>query len=149
MEPIEFPPDFAAFLKLLTEHQVEFLLIGGFAVSLHGYPRATTAMDVWVRRSVENADRVVATLRDFGFDVPELDASLFLDAGKIVRMGVAPLRTEVLTSIDGVDFVECSARSVSVNVGEQTIPVIGLDDLKTNKRASGRTKDLLDLENLP
>jgi len=149
MEPIEFPSDFSEFLRLLNANEVEYLLVGGFAVAIHGYPRATADMDVWVSRRADNARRIVTALRDFGFDLPSLTPELFLDPDRIVRMGVAPLRIELLTSIDGVDFDECAQRSVVQVVGGARIPVIGLEDLKSNKRASGRSKDLADLENLP
>ncbi len=149
MDPIEFPNDFSEFLRLLNRHEVDYLLIGGFAVALHGYPRATADMDVWVARNTQNAGRIVAALREFGFDIPTLTAELFLDPDHIVRMGNAPLRIEVLMNIDGVDYEECASRSIVHLVNGSQIPVISLDDLKVNKRASGRAKDLNDLENLP
>ena len=98
MEQIEFPQDFSEFLKLLNAHRVEYLLIGGFAVALHGYPRATADMDVWVARDRSNAERLVSCLREFGFDTPNLTPELFDDPNRIVRMGVAPLRIEILIS---------------------------------------------------
>ena len=149
MEQIEFPQDFSEFLKLLNAHRVEYLLIGGFAVALHGYPRATADMDVWVARHRQNAEKLVACLREFGFDTPNLNPELFDDPNRIVRMGEAPLRIEILTEIDGVNFTECSARAITQTVAGEIIPVISLSDLKTNKQASGRAKDLDDLENLP
>lgn len=149
MEPIEFPQDFSEFLKLLNAHHVEYLLIGGFAVAMYGYPRATADMDVWVSRHSNNSERLVACLREFGFDSPNLNAELFEDPDRIIRMGVAPLRIEILTSIDGVDFAECVARAQTTTVDGSSVPVISLEDLKINKRASGRAKDLDDLENLP
>ena len=149
MEAIEFPSDFSEFLKLLNAHNVEYLLVGGFAVAIHGYPRATADMDVWVARTRQNAERIVEALREFGFDLPSLNVDLFLEPERIVRMGNAPIRIELLTSIDGVDFDECAGRSINQMVDGAKIPVIGLDDLKTNKRASARSKDLADLENLP
>lgn len=149
MEPIEFPSDFIEFLRLLNANEVEYLLVGGFAVAIHGYPRATADIDVWVARDDDNARRIVAALRSFGFDVPSLTEELFLAPDRIVRMGVAPLRIELLTSIDGVEFDECAPRAIVQLVEDSPIPVIGLDDLKANKRASGRSKDLADLDNLP
>lgn len=149
MERIEFPQDFSEFLKLLNDHHVEYLLVGGFAVALHGYPRTTADMDVWVARTHSNAERVVRCLREFGFDTPTLTPDLFADPNSIVRMGEAPLRIEILTEIDGVEFDECVRRATHQNIGELIVPVIGLDDLKTNKKASGRPKDLDDLEHLP
>ncbi len=149
MEQIEFPQDFSEFLKLLNAHHVEYLLIGGFAVAMHGYPRATADMDVWVARSRVNAERLVDCLRDFGFDTPDLTPELFDDPNRIIRMGVAPLRIEILTQIDGVDFDECAQRAETQLVDGALIRVIALNDLKVNKRASGRAKDLDDLEHLP
>jgi hypothetical protein len=149
MEPIEFPPDFTEFLRLLNAHRVDYLLVGGFAVAFHGYPRATADMDVWVARHADNAARIVLALRAFGFDVPSLTEELFLDPDRIVRMGVAPLRIEIMTAIDGVVFEECRERAVVEVVGGSPVPIIGLADLKANKKASGRSKDLADLDNLP
>jgi hypothetical protein len=134
---------------LLNAHRVEYLLVGGFAVAVHGYPRATADMDVWTSREEQNARRLVAALRDFGFDGPELDESLFRTPDRIVRMGVAPLRIEVLTSIDGVEFDACIGRAVEVTVDDIRITVIGLTDLKANERASGRARDIADLAELP
>ena len=148
MEQIEFPQDFSEFLKLLNAHHVEYLLIGGFAVAIHGYPRATADMEVWVARRRSNAERLVTCLREFGFDSPSLTPELFDTPDRIVRMGEAPIRIEILTEIDGVDFDECVSRSVMREVDGESIPVISLDDLKINKRASGRPKDLDDLEHL-
>lgn len=149
MEQIEFPPDFSEFLKSLTDHGVEFLLVGGFAVALHGYPRATADMDVWIARHLANATRVVDALRAFGFDTPNLEADMFVQPDRVVRMGQAPIRIELLTDIDGVDFDECAHRAEHRIIEGISVPVISLTDLKTNKRASGRPKDLDDLENLP
>ena len=149
MEPIEFPQDFSEFLKLLNDHNVEYLLVGGFAVAIYGYPRATADMDVWVARNHLNAERIVSCLREFGFDTPSLNVELFQDPERIVRMGEAPLRIEILTDIDGVQFDECLLRAQIQDVDGLMIPVIALDDLKANKLASGRPKDLDDLENLP
>lgn len=106
MDP-ELPEDFKEFLKLLRDHRVEYLLIGGYAVGCHGYARAIDDLDVWIGIAPANADRVVKALTDFGFDLPELSADLFPQPDKIVRMGVEPLRIEVMTSISGVEFDEC------------------------------------------
>lgn len=149
MEQIEFPQDFSEFLKLLNAHNVEYLLVGGFAVAIHGYPRATADMDVWVARGRKNAERIVESLREFGFDTPALKPELFEDPDRIIRMGEAPLRIEILTAIDGVTFGDCYSRAEEQMVDGSPVPVISLSDLKVNKRATGRAKDLDDLENLP
>ena len=149
MEQIEFPQDFVEFLKLLNAHNVEYLLVGGFAVAIHGYPRATADMDVWVARNQANAERMVLCLREFGFDTPDVTPELFEDPDRIVRMGEAPLRIEILMEIDGVNFDDCYSRADEQMVDGSPVPVISLNDLKVNKRASGRPKDRDDLENLP
>lgn len=149
MEQMQFPPDFSEFLRLLNTHGVEYLLVGGFAVAIHGYPRATADLDVWVARTSENAGRLVDSLRAFGFEVhPEIER-LFLEPDQIIRMGIAPIRIEILTTIDGVEFDDCRTRSIVHILGGSPVAVIGLDDLKANKLASGRSKDLADLDNLP
>jgi predicted nucleotidyltransferase len=148
MVMIQLPPDFREFLKLLNEHKVKYLLIGGYAVSYYGYPRSTADMDIWVAIEPKNADNLVAVLREFGFDVPSLESSLFLNEDKVIRMGLPPLRIELLTTISGVNFDECySERVVSIIDGVE-VNIISLKHLKINKKASGRYKDLDDLDHL-
>jgi len=149
MASIDLPPDFREFLKLLNEHQVEYLLIGGYAVAYHGYPRATADMDIWIAVYPQNAAKVVAALTAFGFDIPELSAELFLKEGQIIRMGVPPVRIEIATSISGVQFDECYASRVVDELDGVAVNLIDLVHLKINKKAAGRHKDLADLENLP
>lgn len=141
--------DFREFLRLLNANRVEYLLVGGYAVGLHGYPRATVDIDIWVRPSEVNAGRVMDAVRAFGFGLPELEASLFVDPRTLVRFGTPPFRIELMTSIDGVEFDGCAARAERFDLDGLTVPVIGLADLKANKRAAGRHKDLADLEYLP
>lgn len=141
--------DFKDFLRLLNAHRVEFLLIGGYAVGYHGYPRATVDLDVWIARTPDNASRVVAVLTDFGFTDPRLTQELLLTADQIVRMGLPPFRIKISTTISGVDFADCYARRIVAEIDGIAVPVIDLGDLRKNKKASGRYKDLDDLENLP
>lgn len=145
----KLPADFSAFLKSLNSASVEYLLIGGYAVGIHGYVRATNDLDVWVRISPTNAASIVQALREFGFSSPNLTEALFLAGGNVVRMGVPPMRLELLTSIAGVDFDECYAERLMVPMGDVTAPVISLHRLRQNKRAAGRAKDIADIENLP
>ncbi len=149
MATIRLPPDFKDFLKLLKDHEVRYLLIGGYAVGYHGYPRATADMDIWVAIHPENAKNIVAALRDFGFDVPELSVDLFLQERQIVRMGVPPVKLEIVTSISGVTFDECYCERIKDTLDGIEVDLINLQHLKINKKASGRFKDLADLENLP
>ena len=144
------PSDFKEFLRLLNEKNVKYLIVGGYAVGYHGYPRSTGDMDVWVESTEENAVRLVQALKAFGFDVPKLDPDLFVDPDRVVRMGHPPLRIEILTSVTGVSFGECYSSRVEEGLEDGTpIHFIGLKKLRENKRASGRHKDLDDLENLP
>ncbi len=143
------PPDFKDFLKSFDESGVEYLLVGGYAVGYHGYVRATADLDVWVARSPENARRVVAALKRFGMDVPGLSEGLFLEEANVVRMGVPPFRIEILTSVSGVEFADCYPRRVEATLDGVRISVIDLTHLKANKLASGRAKDLADLDQLP
>ncbi|MFN7717129.1 MAG: hypothetical protein ACK5QS_16895 [Pseudanabaenaceae cyanobacterium] len=106
-------------------------------------------MDIWVNINNTNATNVVAALKEFGFTVPELSPELFLQKDRIIRMGVPPLRLEILTTISGVDFAECFRNKLTVQIEDLEVNLINLQDLKINKQASGRLKDLLDLENLP
>lgn len=141
--------DFKDFLRSLNANRVEYLLIGGYAVGYHGYPRATVDLDVWIARTPDNAARVVSALHDFGFTDPVLTSDLFTKADQIIRMGKPPFRIEISTTISGVDFATCHARRVDAVIDGLTVPVIDLASLRLNKKASGRFKDLDDLENLP
>ena len=145
---MQLPADFKEFLRLLGRHGVRYLLIGGYAVNYYGYPRATGDIDVWIALDPDNASRMVDVLREFGFDTPELSTELFLQEGRIVRMGNTPLRIEILTAISGVSFDECYPHRVETTIDGVGVTVIAVGDLKQNKRASGRHKDLEDLKRL-
>lgn len=146
---MQLPPDFKEFLKLLNDHSVHYLLIGGYAVGYHGYPRATEDLDIWIAVHPDNARKLVSVLKDFGLDDPIVTPELFLQKPKIIRMGFPPIRLEIATSISGVEFDECyQARVVDMLDGVKA-NLINLEHLKQNKKASGRAKDIADLENLP
>jgi len=146
---IQLPSDFKEFLKLLNAHQVEYLLVGGYAVGFHGYPRATADMDIWIAVSPANADRIVAVLREFGFNPPDLSPELFLKKWQIIRMGVPPVRIEINTTISGVDFNDCFAKRVVAELDGVKTNLISLPHLKVNKTAAARHQDIADLEHLP
>jgi len=146
MATIRLPPDFKEFLRLLNSNEVEYLVIGGYAVNYYGYARATADLDIWVGVTPANADAVAAVVREFGF--AEARAPTFLEPGKVIRMGVPPLRLEILTTISGVEFEACYSRRHQAQLDGVTVNLIRLDDLKQNKSASGRLKDRLDLERL-
>lgn len=145
---LTLPPDFKEFLKLLKEHDVRYLLIGGYAVGYHGYPRATEDLDIWVAIHPDNAQKIVTVLKVFGFDDPALEPELFLQKSKIIRMGFPPMRLEITTSISGVEFEECYRTRIADKLDGVEVDLIDLEHLKKNKKASGRAKDIADIENL-
>ena len=145
---IQLPAEFKEFLKLLNSHRVEYLLIGGYAVGYHGYPRATGDMDLWVAIRQNNAEKLVVALREFGLNAPQLSADIFLQENQIIRMGVPPMRIELLTTISGVDFDSCYSERIVDVIDSVEVHIINLKHLKQNKQASGRHKDLDDLQYL-
>jgi len=145
---IQLPPDFKELLQLLNSKKIEYLVIGGYAVAFHGYPRATGDLDIWIAVSKENAHKTVEALKEFGFDVPQLKEEIFLEKEKNIRMGNPPLRIEILTSIDGVEFDKCYKNKQTATINNIEINFMSLDDLKKNKKSSGRYQDLADIENL-
>jgi hypothetical protein len=142
------PRDFQDFLRLLNANRIKYLVIGGYAVAYHGYVRYTGDLDIFIELSVPNATKLVAALRNFGFDLPQLKPALFLQKGRIVRLGYEPMRLEILNEIDGVSFEECYRHRRRSRVGGLSINFIHLSHLLKNKRASGRQKDLADVEAL-
>jgi hypothetical protein len=146
---ITLTKDFKEFLNLLKIKNIRYLLIGGYAVGYHGYPRATNDMDIWIPIDPETAYQLVLVLKEFGFDTPQLSEEPFLKKNSIVRMGIPPVRIEILTTISGVNFEECFQKRIIDKIDGVEINIINLEQLKTNKKASGRHKDLDDIENLP
>jgi predicted nucleotidyltransferase len=149
MEKIEFHPDFKDFLKLLNSHGVEYLIVGGYAVGLHGYPRATGNIDIWIAVDTSTAKKVADVVREF--DMPEelITEELFLEKDKVIPMGVPPVRIEVITGASGVNFSECYSRREVIEIDGIRVNFICLEDLKMNKKASASHKDLEDLGHLP
>ncbi len=143
------PQDFKEFLKLLGEHHVKYLLIGGYAVAHYGYPRPTSDFDIWIAMNARNASAAVNALAEFGFTDPSVTEDVLSQPQLILRMGHPPMRLEIMTTIDGVAFDDCYARRNTVEIDGQTAQLISLADLRTNKAAAGRNKDLADLEHLP
>ncbi len=140
--------NFADFLKLLNARSVEYLVVGGYAVGFHGFVRATGDLDVFVRASRQNADRLIEVFREFGFDVPELTVAVLMEPGKIVRIGVPPIRLEVMNAISGITFDQCYDKRVEQSIDGVRICFIDRESLLANKRAAGRPKDLADIEAL-
>ena len=136
-------------MKLLQENDVEYLLIGGYAVGYYGYPRATQDLDIWISVTPENASKLIETLQAFGFPTTDIQPNLFQQDNNIIRMGIPPMRIELLKEISGVEFESCYAQRIVSKIDGQQVNLISLKQLKKNKEASGRYKDLDDLENLP
>jgi len=145
---IEFPKDFKEFLKLLTSKEIEYLVIGGYAVGFYGYPRSTGDMDIWIAANEKNAMKMVGALKQFGFDLPDLNKEIFLTEKKIIRMGIPPMRLEILTFIDGVCFEDCYKNRIVADFGDFTANFISKNDLLQNKLASGRPQDMVDYNKL-
>jgi hypothetical protein len=149
MATIRLPRDFREFLSLLSAREVKYLLVGGYAVGFHGYPRATADMDIWVSRTDENARKLVSVLEEFGFRDVAMAGQALTQAGQVIRMGVPPLRIELFTSVSGAEFDACYAERIEGVIDGVRVSILSLADLKRNKKAAGRPKDLADLEELP
>lgn len=138
--------DFREMIESFNEAEVEYLLVGAYAVAVHGRPRATGDLDLFVRCTPENAQRVAAALAAFGAPPHLREVEDFARPNMVVQIGVEPSRVDIMTSISGVEFDEASRERVLHTVDGIPVSVVGLRHLIANKRASGRKKDLLDAE---
>ena len=141
---MELIRDLKEFIALLDAHDVRYLVVGGAAVNALGFVRTTEDIDFRLQRNEENAGKVLAALREFGFDEFTLDD--LLDPKAVLMLGRPPHRIDLLTGISAREFDDCYPRRVYGHLGGVSIPLIGLEDLLINKRASGRPKDLADIE---
>jgi hypothetical protein len=141
--------DFKEFVALLNAHGARYLVVGGYAMAVHGRPRQTGDLDVWLKCDADNARRVISALQAFGFGGLGLSEQDFSTPDQVVQLGYPPFRIDLLTGIDGVDFDAAWPARFEYVLGDLMIPFIGIDALKLNKRASGRPRDIDDLENLP
>ena len=140
--------DFLEFIGFLEEERVDYLIVGGYAVGMHGFPRYTGDIDFFVAISNENALKLMRVFQRFGFGDIGLSESDFLEDNFVVEIGREPRKIQVLTGIDGVTFEECSLRRVEIEYGNLLLKLIGKDDLIRNKAATGRPKDRIDLGEL-
>ena len=141
--------DFRDFFALLTRHGVEFVVIGGVAYNFHAPPRATKDIDLWVRPTPENAEALIRAIREFGFPTGELDADALLsDPGRVLILGRAPNRIDVLLRPKGVHWEETRGGQIPTQYGDVEIRILSLPDLIRSKRAAGRPQDLVDAANL-
>lgn len=141
-------PEFREFIQFLNARDVQYLIVGGYAVGAHGLPRATKDLDVWVLADKHNAEVLMAALEDFGFGDVGLNASDFTRDDVVVQLGYPPLRIDILTSIDGVSFGDAYPHRVDEVVDGVLIRFIGRNELIVNKRAAGRGQDLADADRL-
>ncbi len=140
--------DFKEFIESLNENKVQYLIVGGYAVGFHGYPRYTKDLDVWILVSHENAEKVLVALKQFGFGSLGLQKEDFLKPDEFVQLGYPPNRIDIVTSCDGVEFDQCYQTKNQLIIDGLAIDFIDIDNLRKNKAASARPQDLADLDNL-
>lgn len=140
--------DFKEFIQSLNNNDVRYLVIGGYAVAFHGHPRYTKDIDIWISMSPENAANMVKALDEFGFSSLGLKSDDFVAPDQIVQLGFPPSRIDILTTPLGVDFDTCYNARVQATVDGVLVNFIDLENLKRNKKATGRHQDLADVENL-
>ena len=140
--------DFVEMLSALSDAEAEFLIVGAHAMAVHGRPRATGDLDIWVRPTPENAERVWTALEEFGAPLHELSKDDLSSADVVFQIGLPPARIDLLTSITGVEFEDAWAGRVSVRFGSSDATVIGREELMENKRAVGRPRDVADVAEL-
>jgi hypothetical protein len=143
-----FSQDFKEFVELLIKNEVEYMIVGGYAVGIHGYPRYTGDLDIWLHNTPENAIRILKAVNEFGFSTYGLSQSDFIKPDSIIQLGYPPMRIDLLTQIDGVRFDACFPNRKEVEIEGLKINFIGYHDLMKNKKASGRNRDKDDMENL-
>ncbi|MBN2302469.1 MAG: nucleotidyltransferase [Lentisphaerae bacterium] len=140
--------DYKEILQSLVEENVRFILVGAYALAAHGYPRATMDIDIWVMPSPDNADAVIRALNKFGAPLHGLTSNDLQKLDTIFQIGVAPRRIDIITSASGLDFESAFAKSIPIEIEGIRLNILSLDDLISNKKASGRSKDIADVEAL-
>jgi hypothetical protein len=140
--------DFKEFIQSLNENNVRYLIIGGYAVAYHGHPHYTKDLDVWIELGRENAVNLLKSLNQFGFGSLGLTAEDFLEPDQIIQLGYPPSRIDILNTLEGVDFESCYVSKVIATIDDIPMNFIDLENLRKNKKATGRLQDLADLENL-
>ncbi len=145
---MELSNDFKEFIELLNVNKVKYLVVGGYAVGFHGYPRYTKDIDLWVLMKSNNASNIIKSVKEFGFESLGLEEEDFLNSDNIIQLGFPPNRIVLLTEIAGVEFESCYSNKLTIEFEGVTIPFISLNDLIKNKQSSGRLQDLADAEKL-
>ena len=145
---MEVQRDFSELLALFNEHDVAYVIVGGYALAFHGAPRNTGDIDILVRSDHDNAERIVRALDDFGFGSLKLSAADFSQPDRVVQLGYPPVRVDLMTSISGVTWEQVESGLAAGMYGDVPVRFIGRSELVTNKRSTGRTRDRADLESL-
>ena len=145
---MEIQQDFRDLLELFNKHEVDYIIVGAYALGLHGVPRYTGDLDVFVQPNPTNARNIVRALNDFGFESVGLTEADFEEAGRVIQLGFPPVRVDIVTSITGVSWEQARSGRVQGQFGDVSAHYLGRDDLIANKKALGRKKDLADLEAL-
>jgi hypothetical protein len=140
--------DFEAFIELLNKNEVKYLVVGGYAFAIHAYPRFTIDIDFLILTSKENVEKIILALKEFGFSKLDISSDDLMKAGKVIQLGNPPYRIDILTSIDGISFENAWKNKITGKYGNQTLYFISKEDLIINKKASGRKKDIDDLQDL-
>jgi hypothetical protein len=140
--------DFKEFIELLNDNNVRYLVVGGYAVAFHGHPRYTKDLDVWIELSPSNSKKVLNALDAFGFGSLGLKTEDFLERDQIIQLGYPPNRIDILTTLKDLTFEDCYKAKVEFEIEGIRVPFIDIENLKKNKRATGRPQDLADAENL-
>jgi len=140
--------DFKELLELFNEHRVEYMIVGGYALAFHGAPRYTGDMDIYVKPDIENGYKIMAALEDFGFGKIGVTSKDFIYPEKVIQLGVPPVRIDLITSITGVSWEEASSGTIKGKYGDVEACYIGREQFIANKKATGRKRDIADLESL-
>jgi hypothetical protein len=141
--------DYQELLQSFVSHNVRFLIVGGYALAAHGHPRYTKDLDIWVWTDPSNAERIVMSLESFGFAGLGLTALDFQEPGVVVQLGREPQRVDILTFATGLDFTQAYENRIMISIGNLEVPFVSIDDLRTNKLATGRLRDIADAADLP
>ncbi|MGB8226313.1 MAG: DUF6036 family nucleotidyltransferase [Sedimentisphaerales bacterium] len=143
---MEIQKDFKELLKLFNAHKVEYIVVGGYALAFHGAPRYTGDIDILVKPDIENAKRALAAIKDFGFGSFNFTESDFTRTGNVFQLGVPPIRIDIMTSITGVDWEKANANKIAGQYGGVAVHFLGKKEFIANKKATGRKKDIADIE---
>jgi predicted nucleotidyltransferase len=145
---MELDKDFKEFIELLNEHKVKYLIIGGYAVNFHGYPRYTKDIDFWLWMTKENIQNLIQAIRQFGFGSLDLEIKDFMIPENIIQLGYEPYRIDLLVDVEGIEFEECFERRTEAKLDGIDVKFLSLQDLIQAKKTTGRLQDLADAEQL-